>query len=239
MVAAAPHVWVTRAEPGAAATAARLHERGWTPLVAPLLAVRRLNAPLELEGVGAVAFTSANAVSAAPPELAAADLPVFAVGDATAAAAREAGFSRVESARGDATALAALVRRRRPDFAGDVLHPRASEPTVDLAELLGGEVRVRPLVVYETVAVPLPAEAAETWSGLAAVLLHSPKAARALTAQTRGWPEGPAVLCLSAAVAGALAGSGPRVFVADRPDETALLNLLDVRGRRGDGRTEP
>ena len=38
-------IWITRAEPGAEATAARVRERGHTPLVAPLLAVRMVEDP--------------------------------------------------------------------------------------------------------------------------------------------------------------------------------------------------
>jgi uroporphyrinogen-III synthase len=57
-------VWITRARPEAEATAARIAALGWTPLIAPLLEIRPLPAPLELEGVGALAFSSRNGVRA-------------------------------------------------------------------------------------------------------------------------------------------------------------------------------
>ena len=58
-------IWITRAEPGAEATAARVRERGHTPLVAPLLAVRMVEDPqIDLSGVRALAFTSANGLRA-------------------------------------------------------------------------------------------------------------------------------------------------------------------------------
>ena len=223
-------VWVTRAQPQAEATAGRLRERGLRPLVAPLLAVRPLPAVLDLQGVGALAFTSLNAVDAFVAVSPERGLPVFAVGDATAEAARRAGFGHVESAAGDVNALAALVAARG-GRSGEVLHPSALQPAGDLVALLQqAGVPARRVALYETVPVPPSPAAAEAWPGLRAVLLHSPKGAAAFAAATSGWPAGEArVLCLSAAVAQALGGGdGPEPEVAPRPDEAALLNLLDV-----------
>ena len=42
-----PRVWITRAQPGAARTAARLTALGFEPVVAPLLAIRRVALDLE------------------------------------------------------------------------------------------------------------------------------------------------------------------------------------------------
>ena len=48
-------VWITRAQPGAAATAERVRALGHEPLVAPLLAVRLLEgAAVDLDGVAAL-----------------------------------------------------------------------------------------------------------------------------------------------------------------------------------------
>ena len=231
---AEPDVWVTRARPGAEATAARLRQLGRVPLVAPLLEVRSIEVEVDLAGVGALAFTSANAVPAAPR--AAVGLPVFAVGDATADAARTAGFAAVESASGDVAALAALIARRRGAFAGDLLHLCASEPAGDLrSPLEAAGVRLRQTPVYETVSLPITADVEAAWPHLSAVLLHSPKAARAFDTTTASWSAGHLdVLCLSEAVAAPLGRRAARILVADRPDEAALLNLLDSdRPQRG------
>ena len=229
-------VWVTRARPGADSTADRLRARGLRPLVAPLLGVRPLLWTPDLDGVGALAFTSLNAVAAAPAGLAASGLPVFAVGDATADAARRAGFARVESASGDAADLARLVASRRAAFAGDLLHLSAAEPASDLGALLAPAVRVRPAHVYETVALPAADAAHAAWPHLRAVLLHSPKAAAVFAATAGDWPgDHVRLLCLSPAVARRLEPTRRPVLVAERPDEPSLLNLLDVTGPGGDG----
>lgn len=220
-------VWITRAAPGALATAGRVAALGFDPVVAPLLEVRPTgHGPLDLSGAGALAFTSINGVEAFASRCEDRGLPAFAVGAATAAAARAAGFTTVISADGAVTDLAKLIARHAPEIKGDVLHPSAAETVGDLP--------ARRLVVYETVAAPLPPGFEATIPGLNAVLVHSPKAARILSAILCENP-GPdlRLLCLSPAVAAPLSGVPAREIVsAALPNEEALLNLLADRGFR-------
>lgn len=103
-------VLVTRAEPGASRTVERLRERGYTPVNAATAHIEHRRRAVELSGVAALAFTSPNGVDAFMRNSARRDLPVFAVGPATAAAARAAGFAQVTSADGDGAALARLIQ---------------------------------------------------------------------------------------------------------------------------------
>ncbi len=210
-------IWVTRAQPGASATAARLAALGYEPVVAPLIETRPREVTIDLTGVAALAFTSAAAVRAYAARAAFRgagwDLPVFAVGQATAQAAREAGFANVLSADGDATALAALIATQ--DLTGEILHPGAAELAADLPG-------VRALAIYDTRPAALPA--GFTTQGLDAVLLHSPRAARLLAALPP--PPGLTALCLSPAVAEPLTGLGLDVRIAKAPNEEALLALI-------------
>ncbi len=100
---------VTRPEPGASATAARLAAMGHEPVVLPCLAVTSLPPRLPPHPA-ALVVTSGQAVPALPARLH--GVPVFCVGDATAGKLRMAGFTRVESAQGDAEALARLIIAR-------------------------------------------------------------------------------------------------------------------------------
>jgi uroporphyrinogen-III synthase len=206
---------------------------GYEPLVAPLLEVRPLpGGPIDLAGVGALAFTSANGVTAFAVRSGERGLPVFAVGGATAAAAREAGFARVSSAEGDVAALAAAIAAHAP-FGGDVLHPAAAEPAGDLISALGAlGVPARALTAYETVARTPDAETTARIPALAAVLLHSPKAARVLADHLARHPAPKlTALCLSEAVAGPLPTTGlAAVRAAAEPNEAALLALLESAG---------
>ena len=100
-------VLITRPEAEARATAAQLESMGFTPVIAPLLRVRPL--PFRPSPrIEAVLVTSGNAI----PAVSALDLPLLAVGDATARRARAAGATDVASAGGDAADLLALARRR-------------------------------------------------------------------------------------------------------------------------------
>ena len=126
-------VWVARAEPGAQATAARLVALGHEPVVAPVLAVRPLTPALDLQGIAALAFTSANGVEAFARLTDLRELPVFAVGRATAKAAHAEGFASVSSADGDVEDLCGLIAA---GAAGPVLWAGAREPAGDLVGML-------------------------------------------------------------------------------------------------------
>jgi uroporphyrinogen-III synthase len=221
-------VWVTRTRPAAEDTAVHLRERGFEPLVSPVLEVRPVEALINLDGVGALTFTSRNGVAAFAERSARRDLPVFAVGEATAEAARGAGFAHVEAAAGDVAALAEALAARSGEIAGEVLHPAASERAGDLSALLTGSgVKVRTLVVYETVDAE-PAEALARLPALDAAVVHSPKAARRLAALLDPAAV-PDVLfaCISANAARPLEAAGfEKVLCAPFPDEAGLLKLL-------------
>ena len=221
-------VWVTRAEPEAQATAERLRGMGHQPLVAPLLSVEPVDVPLDLADVGALAFTSRNGVRAYAEREAGRDLPVYAVGDGTADAARQAGFRQVRSAAGDVAALARAVAADPNRPPGLVLHPGPAEPAGDLAAALGAEgVAARTVAIYRTSALPPSPAVLTAWPTLDAVLIHSPKAARALAeADALLPPPGPALFCISEAAAAPVRARFSPVLVAVSPDEPALLARL-------------
>jgi uroporphyrinogen-III synthase len=224
-------IWITRAQPGAEATAERVRALGHEAIVAPLLAVKPLNdVDVDLRGVAALAFTSANGVRAFADLSGERSLRVFAVGAATAQAARAAGFKLVLSADGDVVALAEGIAKRRGELRGAVLHPGAAEPAGDLVGALQAQgLEARQLVLYETTAVKLDPERADELVQADAVLLHSPKAAKVLAGVLKAHPA-PSLraLGLSKAVVRPLARAkvGPRAF-PPMPLEAALLNLID------------
>ena len=224
-------IWITRAQPGADVTAERVRALGHDALIAPLLAVRALEGvEVDLSGVAALAFTSANGVRAFSDICAERALRVFAVGAATAQAARAAGFKLVLSADGDVEALAEGIGQRRGELRGVVLHPGAAEPAGDLASALEKQgVTARSLILYETAPVRLDDEAASQLVLADAVLLHSPRAAKALAALLKIHPA-PRLraLGLSKAVVRPLARTplAGRAF-PPMPLEGALLNLID------------
>ena len=107
LAAPAASRWVLITRPGLDdRTCAVIEARGYLPVVAPFLTIRRL--PLRMpRAAQAILVTSGNALASLPLV----PLAVLAVGDATAERARAQGFTDVSSAAGDAAALARLAAR--------------------------------------------------------------------------------------------------------------------------------
>jgi len=103
-------ILITRPQPQADETARRIAALQLVPLVAPMLEVAVLPTCLPTpDSIQAILVTSSNALLAPLDLFRAADTPLLAVGDATAARARQAGHRHVHSAAGDASALVKLA----------------------------------------------------------------------------------------------------------------------------------
>ena len=238
-------VLITRPRADAEKLAAILRAQGVESVVAPLLTIRALpSATVDLEGVQALLFTSANGVRAFARRSGARGLPVFAVGDATAQAAREAGFERVESASGAVDDLAALVRGRLDPAQGALVHAAGADVAGDLAGTLAGAgFAVRRITLYRAVRarrLPVAAARALAEGTLDAVLFFSPRSAATFVSLAAQAGVEPALarldaLCLSEAVAEVARRVAWRaVTVAAHPDQPALLQLVGhAAARRG------
>ncbi|MFL5209704.1 MAG: uroporphyrinogen-III synthase [Microvirga sp.] len=225
----------------AEATALRLESLGHAPLVAPLLRIDETAARPPGGSFAALVVTSANGV----PALArfAEPLPVYAVGERTAALIRAAGFGDV-TAEPDATRLAARivasVRR-----GARVLHvagrDRKPEPE---ASLNAAGVVVETFVAYEAVAAEqLPEALAEALraGALDAALHYSVRTVETALALARAIGVEDAFLrlthvCLSEEVAAPLRARGAaRLTIAAEPDETSLFAALALCESAGAG----
>lgn len=228
-------VLVLRPEAQARASAARLAVAGHDPFVAPVLSINATGMPAPAGEFAAVLVTSANAAPALFSLERASDIPVFAVGRRTAAMLDTMGCGPTVSAP-DAACLARLVAEQLAP--GRLLliagRDRKGEPEASLGRL-GFNVVV--WEAYHAIAAPnLPETARHSLAGgdLDAVLHYSRRSAEtALALVTAAGLHAdfamPRHLCLSDDVAEGLSGlSGATVKVADRPDEDALLALLDT-----------
>jgi uroporphyrinogen-III synthase len=228
-------VLVTRPEPEASATARRLAALGRRAVLAPMLTVApvpaRLPVPAALQ---AIIVGSRNAVRALPAPLHA--VPLLAVGDATAAAARAQGFRDVRSARGDARALAALAAATLEPAAKPLLLPtRAREGLRLAADLRGRGFAVLRRIVYAAHpahTLPPAAAAALRDGRIDAVVFFSASAARTFArivgaSALAGRLGGVTALAISGTAAAALGDLAfQAVRVAARPDQQCLLALL-------------
>lgn len=230
-------VLVTRPQPDAQATAARLDAAGHGAIIDPMLAVEAVEARLPAGAFDAVALTSVNGARllGARPELPAlAGLPLYAVGRRTAAAA-PAAFGTVHVAGGDGAALAELLRAKLPRGTR-LLYVAGEERAVDLGAALAGDgISTELFVIYRTVPAlalaPATIEAARD-GRIDAAFHFSPRTAATLAA--RAQEAGVATyfrhvehLCFSANVAKPLAAAGWPTRVAAAPTEEGLFDLLN------------
>lgn len=215
-------VAITRALPEAERTAERVRALGAEPVVAPLLTIVPCAYNTNVEGAQALIFTSSNGVRAFPDVRRARDCIVLAVSEATAEAARAAGFADVRAGDGDVAALAALAQRTL-NPRGKLIHIGGEHVAGDLAgQLQTAGFAVERRVAYSArAAIALPT----AFSGpLDIVLFHSARAAE--TFVSLGAPGAGQLTagCISAAVADA-AGKATwrRVIVSPAPREDAFL----------------
>jgi uroporphyrinogen-III synthase len=226
-------VVVTRPQADGERTAAALEALGHEVLVAPLMRIEPVAA--DLAGTwSAIVITSANALQAGSATAGRVKtLPVFAVGDRSAEAARQAGFAEVSSANGDIEDLVRLVAARAVGAKAPLLYLAGEDRTGDLvAQLAAHGVDAEMKVVYRIVAeVFPPVLAAALESGDVDAVLHFSRRSAELFIQgakasgVAGPAEDVRHLCLSSQVAEPLAGAS-RIAVAARPEEAALIALL-------------
>jgi uroporphyrinogen-III synthase len=203
-----------RPEPGLSVSAERARAMGLEVVACPLFQVEPLEwQPPNPADYDALLLTSANAVRHGGNGLEALkSLPAHAVGESTAACARQAGFRVDEVGTGSVADLLAAspVPLRLLHLAGE-----------DRREPLERHHQVDARIVYRS--IPIENPGLPSPEGLVAAV-HSPRAGRRLAelATIRGLT---AIAAISAAAAEACGGGWERVEVADRPDDSSLLAL--------------
>lgn len=215
---------VLRPEPGCGETLAAARALGLAAIGSPLFAIEPVAWSVPEGPFDGILAGSANAFRQGGANLASLSaIPVHAVGERTAEAARAAGFAVASTGEGG---LQAVIDRLTPPLrllrlAGEARVALAPPPGISIAEC----------VVYRAAPRALSGEAtAALWSG-AVALLHSGEAARAFAAECdrigldRG---GIAIAALAPRIAEA-AGNGWQVVEAAAEVSDAALLALAVQ----------
>jgi uroporphyrinogen-III synthase len=205
---------VLRPEPGASATVERARERGLDASVIPLFEIEPVEWGAPDPGAfDALLLTSANAVRFGGAGLASVrGLPVYAVGEATAEAARAAGFAIAGTGEvGVDRLLSSIAVELR------LLHlcgaDRRSPETARQA--------IAPIVVYRARAIDNPDLSAAPGS---VAVVHSPRAGARL-AELLDERSAIFIAAISAPAAAALGEGWGALEIADRPSDESLLAL--------------
>ncbi|HEY0148061.1 MAG TPA: uroporphyrinogen-III synthase [Allosphingosinicella sp.] len=208
---------ILRPKPGADQSAARARALGLEPVVAPLFTVRPLAWDVPEGAFDALLLTSANGARfGLRPELC--GLLCYAVGEATAQAARASGASQVVAGSSDGAAAVALMTEAGATRA---LHLCGREHL----PLSHPDIAIERRIVYAAEGeTALPPEAVEALAANALSLLHSPRAA-ALFSSLVGNRGALRIAAISQAAADAAGLGWASVHVAEQPRDQALLEL--------------
>jgi uroporphyrinogen-III synthase len=229
---------VTRPREESESLASALAARSVSSVVEPMMQVHyRVATVLDLATVQAILCTSANGVRALARVTGERRLPLFAVGEATAARARAEGFAAVESANGAVADLVRLVAERLRPQNGGLLHVAGNVVAGDLIGALREHgFSIERCVLYE-------AQPVEALSASAVCALRSGTIDLALffSSRTAAIFVGLAnnagvVLCCRTITALAISADADAVLaglpwrnrlVSERPNQQALLDALD------------
>jgi len=229
-------VLITRPEPSASVTAAKLIALGLSPVLLPLSRTVALKFSVGNQHFDALAVTSANAFRHTQDGLLERykALPLFAVGEGTARAASDAGFETVIEGGGDAVRLASCMAEHLPEGAKVLyLAGRIRQPIFEERVLQAG-LKMQVCDVYDVERIGYSDDEIRSLlpkSPFVAVLLYSGVAAQYLA---RMMPQieaafGPDTrfLCISGRVAEQLPERWKaHALTADHPDEQGIFRLF-------------
>lgn len=220
-------ILVIRPEPGASATAARAKAAGFEPILLPFYEVRPRRWTVADPSIyDALLVTSANAIRHGGdlPKL-----PVCAVGERSAGAARAAGLTVAVTGNVDADAAIAEAAKagfHRLLWLAGAEHKQPAIPA---------GVSLDTIICYVSDALPLPPDAAKNIGEADVVALHSPRAARhfgAVAEKLRIPKTALAIAAFSPTIAKA-AGQGWRaVAIAAQPKDSALLSAIGLLAKQ-------
>lgn len=221
-----PAILLTRPADGAARFADALRSRlpDATIVVSPVLQIEGTGTRPDLSDDPVLVFTSVNGV--AHGGVSGAGRKALCVGDATAQAARDAGFDAI-SAGGDLRDLVAMIADAPPDR--PMLHLRGAHAAGDLmAHLAALGVPARDMVVYDQRPQPLSVQALALLDGEIPVIVpvFSPRSARALANQHRGRAPLDIVAISDAAAQAAERLPRHSMTVAAEPTAQAMIDAI-------------
>ena len=223
-----PTLLLTRPQKDAQAFAQEIlsHQPAAQILISPVLTITPIGTLPDLSAYAAVVFTSRHAVACFAHAHIPKKMTCFAVGEATAEAAKKLGFLVISSA-GAAQDLILLVQKT--GAAGPLIHPHGQHARGQIAAILTKKgIPCAECVIYDQIETPLSVQARALLTQPQALLVpvFSPRSARLL--QRYGpLPNGSEIIAISQTVA-ACFSTQPHIktTVACHPNRGAMLKAV-------------
>lgn len=232
-----PRILVTRPEPGASRTAARLAAAGFEPVLLPLTRIVPFDFSMPDGDFDAVIVTSAQALKAVKADRIL-TLTVYAVGETTAESVKSAGFAAIFTAGGSVASIASLVRdSAKPAARLLYLCGKVRRPELETALEAAG-FHVTAVETYDAVPISYTRDALGERLGQTpfdAVTLLSAQAAELISAIAAAPKFAPlfqssVIICFSARICAALRGAaGLDICVTKEATEDAMMACLSRR----------
>ncbi|MGY8999281.1 MAG: uroporphyrinogen-III synthase [Rhodospirillales bacterium] len=230
-------VLVTRPGEDGTALAKILIAHGFETIIEPLLTIKQTKGPaLELSNTQALLLSSANGVRALAQRTDRRNIPIYAVGDATATTAKGIGFTQVHSAVGNVESLVDLVIKMLKPTKGPLIHIAGSAVAGNLIKLIkAAGFECRREILYEAIAersLMASSIAAIKDNRIDVVMLYSPRSAEIFVKLIRKARlvrscQKVIALCLSTAVADKIGElNWYDIRVAAKPNQDSLLEII-------------
>lgn len=227
---------LTRPEEDSIGLRDALTDMGVDSVIAPLMQIANIPGPdIDTATLQGFLVTSANGVRALAARTNNRDLPVYAVGDATARAARDIGFGSVTSASGDVDDLAILVIHACDPGDGAFYHAVGTVTAGDLSgRLTAARFEMVREKIYEAKTVDqLPANAAMALASgsIDGVVIYSPRTAQTFVERVAAAGlimilAEVQLFALSENVRDAAGNAWDETIVAEMPTQESLLNAI-------------
>jgi len=223
-----PTLLLTRPQKDAQAFAQEVlsHQPAAQILISPVLTITPIGTLPDLSAYAAVVFTSRHAVACFAHAHIPKKMTCFAVGEATAEAAKKLGFLVISSA-GAAQDLILLVQKT--GAAGPLIHPHGQHARGQIAAILTKKgIPCAECVIYDQIETPLSVQARALLTQPQALLVpvFSPRSARLLQRYSP-LPNGSEIIAISQTVA-ACFSTQPHIktTVACHPNRGAMLKAV-------------
>ena len=229
-------IWITRPTEDSSHLFKTLTDKGYDAFVEPLLDITFNEVKIDTKNCQAIVFTSANGVRAYIYNKGTTDLPVYAVGDATAREAKKAGFKIIHISQGDVVFLSETIKEHAKPEEGALYHGAGSVIAKDLSALLSAhKYAVKRQALYEAVPTVAISRTVCTYlknGSISGILLMSPRTADIFVRTMRAQKldnhlEGVIMFALSDAVADKLRSLNCKVVVASDPTQSDVISAIE------------
>ena len=229
-------IWITRPSEDSNYLFKTLTNKGYDAFVEPLLDITYNEVKIDTENCQAIVFTSANGVRAYVHNKGTTNLPVYAVGEATATEAKKAGFKSIHISQGDVVFLSETIKEHAKPKDGALYHGAGSVVAKDLSALLSAyKYSVKRQALYNAVpAVNISSTVCNYLKQdlISGVILMSPRTADTFLRTVRtqkldSYLENVIVFSLSDAVANKLKSLNCKVVVANDPTQSDIISLIE------------